>query len=169
MHANNSHRTREAMPLSARGARETIVLADYSPHAGWAMHSYDEEADDTDAEARSARLAGADVAAASGAHHAAFYVSRPPPPPLSLFPGRPRLEAALLEAETMGEFVWRSMTPARRGTPHAPLFTALNAAVCTVLLFWCACLLAALAVPPVLLVLTTSGTKTHAKLTVLYT
>jgi hypothetical protein len=141
--------------------RETLSFA----HGGWAgvprgvgsssssgvSPRYDEE-DGTGSEsasARSARLASADIpvapppgATANGLFRAAAVA--PGVAASALF--RPaaaarrraaRAERVIGELEAIGSAVAGAVTPARRGAPHAPLFTCVNAAVCTLLLFWC--------------------------------
>ena len=122
--------------MSARG-RETLAFGDYSPHALWAVsggaHGFDVESSG-DAEARSSRLAAADVVGAGGQPAA------PLPARMVTTRSTARCERAgdqfLLEGEAIGECIVTALTPARRGAAHALIFTPLNIAVCTLTLFW---------------------------------
>jgi hypothetical protein len=127
-----------------------FAMAEFQPHPGWLVGraALPDEESAGEAEARSARLAGADIGGSGsgglssrGLHHApppsqAFFVP-PSPPPSSR--ARPAWrEAVLAECELLGEWVCLAVMPARRSAPHALLFTVCNAALCTILLFWCA-------------------------------
>ena len=130
--------TNASQAMSTR-ARETLAFGDYSPHASWAVgggaHGFDEEA--SDIEARSARLAAADVVASAGGTPGA---AAPLPMRMVTTRGTARFERAaeqlVLEGEAFGATLTSALTPARRGAPHALIFTPLNIVVCTLILFW---------------------------------
>ena len=102
------------------------ATADYVPRASWVvMTTYDEE----EAEARSARLAGADVRESSA-----------PEQPAS--PRSQLLRMISTEALVVGEatvMAFAKLLPARRGKPNTLFFTTTNAVVLVLLFFWCEC------------------------------
>jgi hypothetical protein len=101
------------------------ATVDYVTRASWvvAPGAYDEE----EAEARSARLAGADVR------------ESPAATPRSGLLGMISSEALVVGESTVNALL--RFLPARRGKPHAIIFTLANAAVLVLLFFWCAALL----------------------------
>jgi hypothetical protein len=104
------------------------VTVDYVTRASWvvAPGTYDEE----EAETRSARLAGADVRESPSA---------PAATPRSGLLGMISSEALVVGESTVNALL--RFLPARRGKPHAIIFTLANAAVLVLLFFWCAALL----------------------------
>jgi hypothetical protein len=100
-----------------------VATVDYVTRASWvvAPGAYDEE----EAEARSARLAGADVRETS-----------PPATPRSRLLGMISTEALVVGEGTVNALL--RFLPARRGKPHALIFTSANTVVLVLLFFWCA-------------------------------
>ena len=102
------------------------ALADYILRTSWVVvpSAHDEE----EAEARSARLAGADVRDSAAAQE--------PAAPRSQF-----LHAVSKESLVIGESTVNAMLrlfPAPRGKPHTCVFTFCNFVVLVLLFFWCA-------------------------------
>ena len=106
------------------------ALADYVPRTSWVVmpSAYDEE----EAEARSARLAGAEVRVlqATGGSTAGLE----PATPRSLLLRMTSEEALVIGESTVNAMMWLLLSK----RPHTCLFTACNSVVLVLLFFWCA-------------------------------
>ena len=106
------------------------ALADYVPRASWMVtpSAYDEE----EAEARSARLAGAEVRVSQ----ATGSTAQEPATPRSQLLRITSEEALVIGESTVNVMMW--LLPARRGKPHTCVFSYCNLLVLVLLYFWCA-------------------------------
>ena len=109
------------------------ALADYVPRTSWVVmpSAFDEE----EAEARSARLAAAEVRVSQATGSGAAAAQEPATPRSQLL--RLTSEEALVIGEsTVNVMMW--LLPAPRGRPHARVFSFANVVVLILVWFWCA-------------------------------